>query len=388
MLRRLSTIRLLSIIALALAALAGVTAIAAAALAGSDPTPPAKPLDVALHDAATAPPVDGVTARITFTNRLIDQSSIGGSSPLLSGASGRLWAAADGRVRLELQTDNGDAQVTSDGKTVTIYDATQQQAYRITLPPEQASGTDAPPTLQAIDRFLAQLGADVAISGAQPSNVAGREAYQVRVSPKHDGGLIGAAQLAWDAANGTPLRAAVYAAGNPDPVLELAATDISFGEVSASDLAAAVPTGTKVTNVDLGGQGALAGDETSDPAKVASQVSFTLSAPDTLAGLPRKGVSAVDTGDKHGALVTYGAGLGGIAVLEQPADAAPAASTGDHGDGGENQLQLPKVSIAGTDGQELATALGTVVTFQRGGVQYTVVGSVPPAAAEAAARDL
>jgi hypothetical protein len=46
------------------------------------------------------------------------------------------------------------------------------------------------------------------------------------------------------------------------------------------------------------------------------------------------------------------------------------------------------VSIDGTSGQELATALGTLVRFERGGVQYTIVGSVPPAAAEAAARAL
>ena len=37
---------------------------------------------------------------------------------------------------------------------------------------------------------------------------------------------------------------------------------------------------------------------------------------------------------------------------------------------------------------ELATALGTMVRFERSGVQYTVIGSVPPSAAEAAARAL
>jgi hypothetical protein len=46
------------------------------------------------------------------------------------------------------------------------------------------------------------------------------------------------------------------------------------------------------------------------------------------------------------------------------------------------------VSINGSNGHELATALGTVLTFGRAGVQYTVIGSVPAAAAEAAARAL
>ena len=49
---------------------------------------------------------------------------------------------------------------------------------------------------------------------------------------------------------------------------------------------------------------------------------------------------------------------------------------------------LPKISINGATGQELDTALGTVLRFERGGVAYTVLGSVPPTAAEAAARAL
>ena len=41
-----------------------------------------------------------------------------------------------------------------------------------------------------------------------------------------------------------------------------------------------------------------------------------------------------------------------------------------------------------TSGQELATALGTVMRFTSGQVSYTVLGSVPPIAAESAARQL
>jgi negative regulator of sigma E activity len=46
------------------------------------------------------------------------------------------------------------------------------------------------------------------------------------------------------------------------------------------------------------------------------------------------------------------------------------------------------VSIGGVKGQELDTALGTVISFSRSGVDYTVLGSVPPATARAAARGL
>ena len=82
------------------------------------------------------------------------------------------------------------------------------------------------------------------------------------------------------------------------------------------------------------------------------------------------------------ALVTYGKGLGGIAVIQT------ASEPGAQKSGEEGGLSLPKVSINGAQGEELDTALGTVLRFSRGGVDYIVAGSVPPAAAEAAARAL
>ena len=56
----------------------------------------------------------------------------------------------------------------------------------------------------------------------------------MRITPRHDGGLLGGAEVAWDAEHGVPLRAAVYANGAADPVLELKATDIAFGKVAAA----------------------------------------------------------------------------------------------------------------------------------------------------------
>ena len=53
-----------------------------------------------------------------------------------------------------------------------------------------------------------------------------------------------------------------------------------------------------------------------------------------------------------------------------------------------NQYRLPRINIDGATGTELATPLGTVLTFHRNGVTYVVAGSVPPVAAENAARGL
>src|ERR1700686_3180388 len=108
-LRPVSTRRLLASIAGLLMAVVAGSAIAVAA-SGNGPVPKPKRLAQAIHDALAAPKVAGITARITFTNHLIDASNLQGHDPLLSGATGRLWLSGD-RLRLELQSDNGDAQV-------------------------------------------------------------------------------------------------------------------------------------------------------------------------------------------------------------------------------------------------------------------------------------
>ena len=71
-----------------------------------------------------------------------------------------------------------------------------------------ANDSGTPPGLSEITSFLTDLSKQAAVSDAQPDNVGTQPAYTVTVSPKHDGGLLGSAQLAFDAANGVPLRIA------------------------------------------------------------------------------------------------------------------------------------------------------------------------------------
>jgi outer membrane lipoprotein-sorting protein len=384
-LRSLSTRRLTAIVA-AVVVLAATAAVAQAAL-NTDPKPQPKALDRAILDAVNAPPVDGVSARISFSNALLPSGALpeGVASPLLSGAKGRVWIANDGRFRLELQSERGDAQISSDGKMLTVYDASTKTVYRMDLPQEKADAAKhEPATLDGVRKALDQLAQAWTLSGAQPTSTAGRPSYTLRIAPKDDGGLLGAGEVAWDAIKGVPLRAAVYAQGQSNPVLELEATSISYGAIGDGDLRVTVPSDVKAVDVAApAGHGARAGspEDVQGVAAVQREAGFQLAAPDKLAGLPRKEVRLVNFGGEKGALSVYGQGLGGIAVLQQKAGDAQQGSARD-------QLQLPQVNIDGATGTELATALGTMVQFERGGVEYTVLGSVPPVAAENAARGL
>ena len=102
---------------------------------------------------------------------------------------------------------------------------------------------------------------------------------------------------------------------------------------------------------------------------------FPVAAPDTLVGLPRQHVGLLG---KDAALVVYGQGLGAIVVVERQATSgAPSAMAG-----------VPTVSLGGVTASELATQLGTVLQWRQDGRSTILAGSLPPAAAEAAAREL
>jgi outer membrane lipoprotein-sorting protein len=391
-LRRISTRGLLALCAVTVLAAIGVAAVAMA-MSGGGPKPAPKPLANAVQDALGAPPVPGISARIQFTNHLVDASSVEGANPLLAGASGRLWASPEGggRLRLELQSQGGggDSQVLVSGRHFEIYDGGSETVFEGTLPEEEGkdSGSEhGVPALGEIEAEIGEVQEHVELSGAVPSDIAGQPTYTLRVTPKHNGGLLGGVEVAWDAANGIPLRAAVYSSASSSPVLQLEATDVSFEAVSSSVFEISPRQGAKV--VDLSPSSEAGGDRRESSSKFGAEATqqglgFPLVAPSSLSGLPQGEVRGIEIDGKTAALATYGKGLGGIAVIESASE--PGEETDSGSEGG---LSLPKVSINGTQGEELDTALGTVLRFRRSGVDYIVIGSVSPAAAKAAAREL
>jgi len=383
-LRRLPLSRLLLVCVLVVAV--GVSATALAFAVGAGPTPPPKPLANAIHDAlagAGGQPIEGFSANIVLTDHLLEGASLatgggagssgggGGagelaSNPLITGGSGRLWIAKDGRVRLELQSQQGDTEIVYDGHTVSLYDTATNTIYRYTPPAHEGNGTSGPkasgtqqhevPSVAKIEEAISHLSKHADVSGATPTDVAGQPAYTVRVSPNEGGSLFGGVQLSFDAAHGVPLRAAVYSSTSSAPVIELAATEVSYGSVSDSVFTLNPPPNSKVEEVTLPNE-----DHTSHPQGSDG------------AGKPT--------------VTTHGHGVTAIAVLASSRYGENKAKAGAKG-AGEALAGLPKVSINGASASELRTELGTVLSFERSGVRYVVAGSLTPAAIEAFARGL
>lgn len=382
-LRRLSLRRLLLLCGVVVAVGASGAAIASAVDTGPEPAGP-KPLAQALHEAFSAAPVEGVSARIQYTNHLFEGASLAGSggaagelasSPLLQGASGRLWVAKDGRVRLELQANGGDTEVVLENHTISIYGAAPNTVYRYTLPQKEqttadgwtsyapvppADGGNAPsgtasvhygggkPSVAQIEEAISHLSKYATIDGATPTDVAGQAAYSARVSPKEGGSLLGGAELSWDANHGIPLRAALYSSTSSIPVIELTATEISYGPVESSVFEIQSPAGAKIVEPKQSGE---EHEQQSGAAKPAD----------------------------HGHLRVIGHGVTSVLALETPArnDTSAGALQGTQ-----------KVTLDGASASELPTALGTLLSFERSGVDYLLVGALKPAALEAVARGL
>jgi outer membrane lipoprotein-sorting protein len=360
--------------------------------AGSnDATPAPKPLAKAVADSLGSDVAfEGVSARVKFTNRLLDSSGItSGTDPVMGGGSGRFWADPDGRFRIELQSDGGggDAQIVSDGKQVWVNYA-MAGAWKATLPSEESSkkykdnDSEWPPSVKAVARAIEAISGDATVSGATPDNIGGRPAYTVEISPKDTSGLFAGGKVSWDAENGAPLAVSILAKGDSTPVLDMRATEVTFGPVDASVFDAAPPAGAKVVDLEAA-KAELKKEKASSKGKsdkpvtgreaVQAKLGFDLVAPATLAGRKLERVMLVGEGKKAGAALAYGSGMDALLVVQMP-DSGKKVGTG--GDWGEEGISLPTEKIGSVEALKLGTPLGSAVSFVRNGVRFTVAGSV------------
>ncbi len=351
-LRSISTRRLLALVFGVVSTCVLGTAIAVAAI-GNGPVPPPVSLADAIHGGLEGKPVTGVSANVSFTNNLFAASSIGTSDPLITGATGRLWAT-DGHLRIELQTDNGDGQIVLDGRSFWAYDPTSNTVYKAVLPlrSSRSGAADrgaAPPTVAEVQHHLNRLSRHVDVSDATPTDVGGQPAYTVSLSPKTSAGLIGSAQLSFDANNAVPLNFAVFPRGDTTPALELKATSVTYGTVPLSVFQISPPAGARVVRVTL----------------------------------PQHHAADGPSGQHGRDVQVFGKGLGSVVVLKHAG-----SSSAQPGSGPAGPLPLQTVTIDGATGKQLSTSLGAVLEFTRDGTSYLLAGSVTPATLSSVAHGL
>ncbi len=175
----------------------------------------------------------------------------------------RVYLDGADRQRVDLLGTLAERKLVHNGRNLWMWSSSTNQATHATLPVEAtqrgAGGrtghqlrrsamvhpVDATP--QAIaDRLLQAVGPTTTVSAGSAATVAGRSAYDLRLSPKSADSLIQQADLFVDSATGLPLRVTVLARGATNPAIDIGFTSITFKAPPARVFTFTAPPGVKV----------------------------------------------------------------------------------------------------------------------------------------------
>ncbi|WP_430785688.1 LolA family protein [Actinoplanes sp. G11-F43] len=160
----------------------------------------------------------------------------GGLTSLIAGNNtARVWVAGEDKARFALVGTSGQTDVIRNGTDVWVWESTQNTGTHLKLPDVKPgekpapSASEAPVTPQAAaDAALAAIDPTTAVATTGAAQVAGRDAYELVLSPKDTASLVGQVRLAVDAEEHIPLRVDVYAKNTTKPAFRVAFEQISF----------------------------------------------------------------------------------------------------------------------------------------------------------------
>lgn len=163
----------------------------------------------------------------------------------------RVWYAGEDKVRLALVGTLGETDVIRNGQDVWMWNSQKKEATHLSLP----AGTNKPEALpsgvpqtpqEAADQALAAIDPTTVVSTTGAAKVAGRDAYELVLSPRDTASKIGQVRVAIDAKEHIPLRVDVYAKDANSPAVRVAFQQISFTTPDAQQFVFNPPPGTKV----------------------------------------------------------------------------------------------------------------------------------------------
>ncbi|WP_436536922.1 LolA family protein [Actinoplanes sp. HUAS TT8] len=195
----------------------------------------------------------------------------GGLTSLISGSNtARVWYAGEDKVRFALQGKQGETDVIRNGADVWQWSSSDNTGTHLKLPAntDAKSGNSLPDVApstpqQAADAAIAAIDPTTKVQTTGAAQVAGRDAYELMLSPKDTDSLVGQVRLAIDAEQHIPLRVEVYAKGASKPAVRVAFDTISFTVPDAEQFTFNPPPNAKINEAGTPG----AGSDRKDAAK-------------------------------------------------------------------------------------------------------------------------
>jgi outer membrane lipoprotein-sorting protein len=248
---------------------AGAVALAGAVTAGSmissaqaSPELPLRtPAQLLASVAGRTAPLPALTGTVVETASLGIPQLPGTSNPnsitsLLAGSHTiKVWYADPAHIRLAVPVTLSETDLIRNGRQVSVWQSNSNTVTRIQLPakaekhamPAGAMPSQLPLTpQQAASQALKAVGPSTRVSVERTVTVAGQPAYQLVLSPKSSGSLIGRVAIAIDASKNVPLRVQVFARGAASPAFQVGYTSISFVRPAAGNFSFTTPPGAKV----------------------------------------------------------------------------------------------------------------------------------------------
>jgi outer membrane lipoprotein-sorting protein len=185
-------------------------------------------------------------------------SSIASDLSLITGTNSlRVYVDGPKNVRLQDLESLAERDVIRHGTDVWVYDSKDNSVGHATVTPKSGSTYKSPdaaaPNYATPDALakglLAKLGTTSAITVGQATDVAGRAAYELIMTPKSSDTLVGSVSIAVDASTGLPLGVTVKAKGQSAPAFNVAFTSLSLAKPAASLFDFTPPSGAKVTEL-------------------------------------------------------------------------------------------------------------------------------------------
>ncbi|MEV0416042.1 DUF2092 domain-containing protein [Streptomyces sp. NPDC050448] len=166
--------------------------------------------------------------------------------------------AADGPDRQKLTFVDGkdEYSLIRNGADVWGYDTKANEVWHEKDTEGAAQGKDHKKTAdrlggaspqQLAQDILKAAGPTTDVSVGDTAQVAGRDAYQLVLKPKHGGSTVNSVKIAVDAKNGVPLRVQLLATEGGKPIVDAGFTKVDFAKPSADTFAFTAPKGAKVT---------------------------------------------------------------------------------------------------------------------------------------------
>ncbi|WP_026533363.1 LolA family protein [Arthrobacter sp. H41] len=160
------------------------------------------------------------------------------------------------KARLQVMDQLAQRDVIVNDDEVWLYDSRAKEATHAVLPeheksPEHSIPGSAHTPAALAEKFLSIIDSSTEVTVGDDARVAGRDAYELVLTPRADDTLVGAVSLTVDAETGLPLGFAVAAEGQEDPAFSVAFSSIDFNEPADSLFEFTPPPEATVTEVPV-----------------------------------------------------------------------------------------------------------------------------------------